>query len=315
MAQPASTFSSYDAVGNREDLADFIYMVEQKKTPFTSAISKVEATNTTHEWQTDTLAAAAENYVIEGDDATTDASAATTRLSNYTGISDKVARVTGTQRQLDAAGRADEMDYQVAKRGMELRRDVEKMALDNNAKVLGNDTTAREVAGVPSWIATNTSAGVGGADPTGNGTDARTDGTQRALAESDVKTVLAACADQGGEPDMIMVGSFNKQAFSAFSGNATRTTDATRQALDTAVHIYTSDFGEVEVVYSPFQRARDLLIIDSNLWALATIPGRNYASWDLAKTGDTDRKQVLIEWTLESRNEAGSGGVFDLTTA
>ena len=91
MAQPTDSFSSYDAKGNREDLIDQIYMVEQTKTPFTSRIAKVSATATNHEWQTDDLAAAVDtNAVIEGDDATTDASTATTRAGNNTQISTRL---------------------------------------------------------------------------------------------------------------------------------------------------------------------------------------------------------------------------------
>lgn len=314
MAQPTNTYSSYDAVGNREDLSDVIYDISPTATPFMSAIAKVSATATNHEWQTDSLAAAsATNAVIEGDEATTDASAATTRLGNQTQISDKVARVTGTQRANDSAGRADEMDYQVMKRSKELKRDIESSLLANNAKVVGNDTTARELAGVEAWIATNTSAGTGGVDPTGDGTDARTDGTQRAFAESDLKNVLAACADEGGEPDLIMVGSFNKQALSAFSGNATRVTDGDQNSLNTAIHIYVSDFGQLEVVYDRFQRDRSALVIDSSMWAMATL--RDFSSYDLAKTGDTDRKQILCEYTLEARNEKANGIIADLTVA
>lgn len=314
MTQPADTFSSYDAIGNREDLVDVIYDISPTATPFMSMIPKVTATATNHEWQSDTLTpASATNAVIEGDDATTDASSATTRLGNYTQISDKVARVTGTQRSTLSAGRADEMDYQVMKRGKELKRDVESSLLANNAKVAGADVTARELAGVESWIVTNTSAGAGATEPTGDGTDARGDGTQRAFAEADLKTVLAGIADAGGEPDCIMVGSFNKQALSAFSGNATRTIDSTDQALNTAVHVYVSDFGNLEVIYNRFQRSRSALVLQKDMWAMATL--RDFASYDLAKTGDTDRKQILVEYTLEAREEAANGIIADLTTA
>ena len=314
MTQPADTFSSYDAIGNREDLSDMIWDISPTATPFMSSIAKNSATATLHEWQTDALAAAsATNAVIEGDDATTTASVPTVRVGNYTQISDKVPRVTGTQRANDSAGRGDEMDYQVVKSSRELKRDVESSLLANNARVAGNDTTARELAGIESWIATNTSAGAGGADPTGDGTDARTDGTQRAFLEADLQTVLAACADAGGEPDKIMVGSFNKQALSAFTGNATRTIDSTDQALNTAVHVYVSDFGNLEVVFNRFQRARSALVLDSSMWAMSTL--RDFQSTDLAKTGDTDRKQLLVEYTLESRNEAANGIIADLTTS
>lgn len=312
MAQPANSFSSYDAVGNREDLSNQIWMVEQEMTPFTSSIAKGSATATKHEWQTDALAAASDtNAVIEGDDATTDASSPTTRLDNQTQISDKVARVTGTQEAVDKAGRSSEMAYQMAKRMAELKRDIEKSALANKAKVVGNDTTARVAAGFESWVATNTSAGTGGADPTGDGTDIRTDGTQRPYVEADLKTVLAACADEGANPNMILVGSFNKQAMSAFSGNGTKTYDG--NTLDTAIDIYKSDFGQLAIKFSPFSRSRSALVVDTSLWKLSTL--RSFEQNPLAKTGDTERTQIITEWTLEASNEKGNGIIADLTTA
>lgn len=314
MAQPTSTFSSYDAVGNREGLSEIITMISPTKTPFMNGIAKVAATATYTEWQTDALAAAsATNAVIEGDDATTDASTATTRLGNYTQISDKVARVTGTQRAVDSAGRSDEMAYQVMKRAEELKRDVESALLANNAQVAGNDTTARETGGIGSWIATNDDLGSGGASPTGDGTDARTDGTQRAFAEADLKTVLAACWDQGGEPDTIMVGSFNKQALSAFSGGATRTIESGEKKLVNAIDVYVGDFQDLVVIPNRFQRARDALVLEMDKWKFATL--RDFQKAPLAKTGDTDREQILVEYALVSSNEAASGMVADLTTS
>jgi hypothetical protein len=315
MTQPTNTYSSYDAVGNREDLADFISMISPTATPFQSGIRTVSATSTKHESQTDALAAASgTNAVIEGDDAVTDASTATTRIFNYTQILDKVARVTGTQRAMDSAGRADEMDYQILKRTKEIKRDLETSLLANNAQVAGNDTTAREMGGIESWIATNDDFGAGaGASPTGDGSDARTDGTQRAFTESQLKTVIASCFDNGGEPDTIMVGSFNKQALSAFSGGATRNIDATGKTLVNAIDIYVSDFGTMKVVPNRFQRSRSALVLDMDLWAKADL--RPMFRHDLAKSGDTDRVQLIMETTLESKNEAGSGGVFDLTTS
>lgn len=314
MAQPTNTYSSYDAVGNREDLADIIYDISPTDTPFMNGIAKTTATATYHEWQTDSLAAAsATNAVIEGDDATTDAATATTRLGNYTQISDKVPRVTGSQRAVDSAGRADEFAYQIMKRGKELKRDVESSLLANNARVAGNDTTARECAGVESWIATNTSIGASGADPTGDGTDARTDGTQRAFTETLLQEVLRECYDSGGNPDTIMVGAFNKQQLSSFSGNATRTVDSGEKKLVNAIDVYVGDYGDLVVVPNRFMRARSALVLEMDMWALSVL--RDFSEHDLAKTGDTDRKQLLIEYTLESRNEAASGIIADLTTS
>lgn len=316
MAQPTNTYDSYDAVGNREQLADIIYDVSPTATPFMTMIPRGTATSTKVEWQTDSLAAAsATNAVIEGGDAVTDAASATSRVFNYTQISDKVPLVSGTQRVVTSAGRGDELDFQILKMGKELKRDMESALLANNAQVAGNATTARELGGVPSWIASNDDFGASGASPTGDGTDARTDGTQRVFQESQLKSALRLIAESGGEPDVIMLGAFNKQVMSGFTGNATRTVNAGEQKLNAAIDIYVGDFGQQAVVYNRFQRARDCLILQSDMWEMAVMPGRDFLEIPLAKDGDNDRVQILTEYTLVSRNEAASGGVFDLTTS
>lgn len=314
MTQPTNTFSTNDMVGIREDLSDIIYNISPTETPFLNMVPRVQVSNTNHEWQTDSLAAAAANAVIQGDDATTDAGSATTRLGNRTQISDKVARVTGTARAVNTAGRADELDYQMLKKGRELRRDMEKALLDNNAKVTGNDTTASELAGVPAWLITNTDFGASGADATGDGTDARTDGTQRAFTEDQVKTVMVSVFNEGGMPNVMMLGGFNRQIASSF-GSGTKFQKVEDSVLRTSFDVYESDFGELKIVPNRFQRARDALILQTDMWAVGFLPGREFATYDLAKTGDTDRRQILSEYTLEARQEKASGGVFDLTTS
>ena len=314
MAQPASTFSTFDAVGNREDLSDIIYNIAPTDTPFLNGVPKGEAIATNHEWQTDTLAAAsATNAVIQGDDATTDAATATVRLGNRTQISDKVPRVTGTQNAVLKAGRDDEMSYQVAKRAKELKRDMESSLLASNAKVTGNDTLASELAGIVAWIATNESVGTSGSAPTGDGTDTRTDGTQRAVLESYLRTVLQACWDEGGDPDCVMVGSFNKGQVSTFTGNATREVKAEHRTLHASIDYYESEWGMLHVVPNRFQRARDMLVLQKDMWKVCYL--RPFQITDLAKTGDTERKQLLVEYTLQSSNEKASGIVADLTTS
>lgn len=316
MAQPANTFATNDMVGIREDLADVIYNISPLDTPFLSMAAQVEATAVLHEWQTDSLAAAAANAVIEGDDATTDAGGATTRLGNRTQISDKVARVTGTARSVNTAGRADEMDYQMMKKGRELRRDMEFILLSNKPAVTGNDTLARELAGLPAWIATNTNIGGGsGADPAGNGSNARTDGTQRAFTEDQLKDVLRQCFDEGGNPDYLMVGAFNRQVASSFSAGRSNIQKAEDRTLHASFDVYASDFGDLKIVPNRFQRARDAFVLDMDMFAVAFLPGRNMVTHDLAKTGDTDRRQILSEYTLEARQEKSSGIVADLTTS
>lgn len=319
MATPADTTSTYEAIGNREDLSNIIYDISPTKTPFLSGISQGVATATNHEWQTDALSAAVNtNAVIEGEDATTTVAIPTVRLGNYTQISDKVPRVTRTQRLVDSAGRGDELDYQIMKAAKALKTDMETSLLANKAKAVGSTSVARVLAGIESWLATNTSLGATGTAPTGDGTDTRSAGTPRALDEDFLKTVLASIYDEGGDPDMIMLGSFNKQAMSAFvgggtSGPAQRTVDGMSTTVNTAFDVYVSDFGSIKVVPNRFQVQESMLILEMDLWAMATIS--NFIETPLAKTGDSDRVQIVSEYTLEARNEAGSGIVADLTTA
>ena len=315
MTVPADTFSTYDAIGNREDLSNMIYDISPTQTPFISGISRESATATNHEWQTDSLAAAANNATIEGDDATTDATTPTVRLGNYTQISDKVPRVTRTQRQIDSAGRGDEMDYQIMKRAKELKRDMEAVLLSNKAKVAGSEAVAREAAGIESWIATNTDLGVGGVAPTGDGTDARTSGTDRAFAQSQLDGVISDIWDEGGEPDTIMVGSKVKQQLSGLvnggaAGAAQRIVDGDKNSVTTAIDIYVSDFGSLAVVPNRFMVQESMLVLQMDMWGMATLA--EFQETPLAKTGDSDRVQLLSEYTLVAKNEKASGIVSDL---
>jgi hypothetical protein len=318
MAMPTNTFATYEAVGNREDLSDVIYRIDPTDTPFMTACEREKATAVNHEWQTQALAAAdASNAVLEGDDATTDAVTPTVRLGNICQISDKVARVTGTQRAVEHAGRDDELAYQEMLKGLELKRDMESILVGaNQAKVTGNDTTARKTASILSWIKSNTDKGAGGSDPAAaDGTGSRTDGTQRAFKESQLKTVLQSIWNSGGKPDTIFTGGFNKQTFSTFTGRATPMEDTKAKRIIAAVDFYESDFGRLSVTPNRFLRARDVLVLQSEMWAVAFLNGRRMLSIPLARTGDSERRQMLSEYALVARNEKSSGGVFDLTTS
>lgn len=316
MAQPADTYDTYDMIGIREDLADVIYNISPTETPFMSMLPRGKMKQTFHEHQTDALASAsATNHVIEGDDATTDALVATTRVGCRANISDKVPRVTGTARAVESAGRGDEMDYQVAKLSKELKRDMESLLTSNNASVTGNNSTAREAGGFESWITSNESRGATGSDggfSSGN-TVAATDGTQRAFTETLLKEVIREAWDSGGEPEDLILGSFNKQVMSGFTGNATRQVDAKGEKLFAAIDVYKSDFGTIKIHPSRFSRSRSGLLVDRNMASVVYL--RSFTTQKLAKTGDSDRVQILAEYSLKVHNEAAHGVIADLTTS
>lgn len=312
MAIITNTFLTFSAIGNREDLSDEIYNISPTDTPFMGNIGKTKASAVLHEWQSDTLAAAAANAQLEGDDHTSFAAVTvTTRLVNRCQISSKDVIVSGTQDAVAKAGRKREMVYQMLLRSKELKRDMEFVLTNNQAPVTGNSTTARALRPLCSWYATNDSRGAGGAD--GTTSTAATDGTQRALTEALFKTVLQNCWVAGGEPDLAMPGAFNKTVISGFTGNATRLDRSEDKKLTAAIDVYESDFGTIKIVANRFSRSRDLHVLDTSLWAVSYL--RPMHTVDLAKTGDAEKGLVQAEYTLESRNEAGSGIVADLTTS
>ena len=314
MAQVSGTYSKYDAVGLREDLTDIIYNISPTDTPFMSSIAKSKATAVNHEWQLDSLAAASgTNAQIEGDEVSFSAPSSTTRRGNVTQIATKSVIISGTLEAVNKAGRNSELAYQISKASKELKRDMETSLCDNNAQVAGDDSTARELSGLGSWLKTNQSAGAGGSAPSTSGTNARSDGTQRAFTEDQLKTVIKSVWDNGGDPSMVMVGSFNKQKLSGFTGGSTRFDPAENKRLVAAVDVYESDFGALQVTPNRFQRARDAFVLTPELFAVAFL--RDFSLEDLAKTGDAMKQFLLVEYTLESRNESGSGIVADLTTS
>lgn len=320
MAIVTNTFTRYSAVGIREDLSNVIYNISPEETPFISNISRENVKNTYFEWQTDALAAAsASNAALEGDDVSSfQAVTPTARVGNYTQISTKNVIISGTLEAVDKAGRRSELTYQLAKMGAELKRDMESALLANQAAVAGNTTTARRTAGLPAWLTSNTDFGTGGADPTVGSTPtaARTDGTQRAFTETLLKNVVAEVWNSGGTPKMLMVGSFNKQAASAFAGIATKFRDvpAGQQAqIIGAADVYVSDFGTINIVPNRFQRARDAFVVDPEYASLAIL--RPIQQTELAKTGDAEKRLMLVEYGLKVSNQAAHGIVADLTTS
>ena len=315
MALPSNTLTSFSAIGNREDLADIIYDISPAETPFLSAIPKVKATGTKHEWQThDLTAASGTNKVLEGDDATTDASTTTARVYNYRQISDKVARVTGTQEVVNKAGRRSEMAFQMEARMKELKRDVETRLLGNYASAVGSSGVEPECAGAQAWIKTNIDKASDGTASAGNGTDTYTDGTARALQESQVEAALALAWTNGGNPTMGILNAFQKRKFASFSGSSTKTSNGDAKKVVNSVDIYIDPLGN-EVRLVPCRQAQTdvIFFFDPEYVAFATL--RDFKSTDLAKTGDSERKQILVEYTLEMRQEKAHAGVYDLTTS
>jgi hypothetical protein len=308
-------YNAHDAIGQREDLVDVIYNISPTETPFMSSIGKTKATAVYHEWQTDSLAAATtNNAAVEGADASDATLSPTTRLGNYTQILQKTIKVSGTLDTVNKAGRKSEKAYQLAKASQELKRDLETILLSNQGRDAGSsNSSARKMGSLLSWIKTNSSAQTNGADPTTIGVSTRTDGNTRTFTETLLKDVVAEVFTSGGNPSVLMVGAAGKQKVSSFAGiGATRfnVTGAKPSTIIGAADIYVSDFGNISVVPNRFMRTRDALVLDPEYAAVAYL--RPFQTNELAKAGDADKTQILVECTLEVKNEAAHGIVADL---
>jgi hypothetical protein len=319
MAQPSNTLDSYDVKGIREDLENVIYDISPEETPFYSSLKKVKASNTYHEWQTDSLRSSAANAHIEGDDTVGEARTATTRLGNYTQIFKNAVIIPDTDEGLDKAGRAAEMAYQVLKIAKEQKLDIEKALFDNNKYEVGSASAARELAGCGAYVSSNVAniGGSGGANPTGSvpGNTARTDGTATVFSQADFDTVMQGIWESGGNPDTVYLSAFQMNKALDFTGynNQRSHIEATSKTVVKAVDIYVTPWGTVEFTPSRENRGRDVWIMDSDMWAAGVL--RPTKNTELAKTGDSTKRQVLTELTLISKNEAASGLVADCTTS
>jgi hypothetical protein len=311
------TFTAHTAIGQREDLIDVIYDISPTETPILSTLARTKATAVFHEWQSDSLASAtAANAAVEGADAVAATISPTTRLGNYCQIVQKTIQVSNTLESVNKAGRKSEKAYQLSKASQELKRDMETIITANQGRDAGSGSTARKLGAILSWLKTNTSAGTSGTDPTTIGVSTRSDGATRTFTETLLKTVVAEAFDSGGNPKLLVVGSGLKQKASSFAGIADQRYNAPANAPTTilaAADVYLSDFGQLAITPDRFMRTRDALLLDPEYAAVAYL--RPFATNELARTGDSEKTQLIAEFTLEMRNEAAHAIVADLNAA
>jgi hypothetical protein len=327
MAQLTGTTDSYDLIGIAEDVEDVINNISPTDTPMYSMAKKKKASNTLHQWQTDSLAATGANRAIEGDDATFATAAPTTMLSNYTQISKKSVMVSETADAVRKYGRKEEFAYQIAKKGKELKRDIEAAVTGNQASSAGGSSTARSSAGIESMIVNRvlpTTSGTGTTPGYSSGTwTAPTDGTATGagstLTEAYLYSALEAAWTDGGDPSTILVGSFQKKQIAQFAGASkfagfyNPNQGEAQGAVIGGVDVYVSDFGKHSVKLDRFMRTRTVLCLDPDHVSIAWL--RPIKFRELAKTGDATKGEIVCEWTLVADAPDAHGKVQDLATA
>ncbi|KVU10667.1 hypothetical protein WK62_05225 [Burkholderia ubonensis] len=323
MSVPTNTFQTFTQKNIREDLINTIYNVDPYKTPFLNMAKKDTAKQTNHEWDTDVLAAQnLNNAAIEGDNPTSQNLTPTARMGNYTQISTKTVQISGTTQAVVAAGGSNKMGYQLLKKSKELKRDMEGILTYNQAKNAGSSSTARLMAGLPAWLQQNTVFQTGGSPSGANpglASNGWTDGSQTrvyngttvAITEAMIKSMLQKVYVSSGDcPEYMLVSAVNKQNISAFSGPGTRFIEVEDKTLRTVVDVYESDFGDVKIVPDIFlAHSGDVFGINPNYVRVAYL--RPFQTIPLAKTGDSDQKMLLVEYTLQMGNEHAHGAIYD----
>lgn len=313
MAVAANALETYDSITIREDLSDAENMISPVETPFMSRIAgKTTATNKYHEWGIVELASVDNaNRVAEGEDApAVDTPRTALRRGNYTQISDKVVKVSDTSQRVDGMADVEKLSKQIAYKLKELKRDKETMLTANVAADAGAaaGATVRKAAGLSAFSFSNDQLGATGVSPTLSGTTngypnaAATPGTARDLTEDMLNTAIQAVWIEGGEPKYVLCSPINKRVISkTFTANATKYKDADDKKLISAIDVYESDFGQVQIVPDRFTPAGDVFIIDPEFVKIADLqPTRQL---DLARTGHTENKLIQSEYTLEVGNE------------
>jgi len=320
MTQPTNLVSKFNIKGDREDLIEAITNTSPEKTPVVSSFGRETATNTYHEWQRDSLRAAnKDNAAIDGDDATLSARAATSRVANYSQIFQDSIGTSRRSNKVKKAGRKSEQAYQIAKSYKELQRDVESMVVSSNVAAAGNNTTASKSAGAGSLIYSNISVGVGGAvsaHTAGAATVAPTAGTARAFTEALLKSVAQSSFTNCGEvPSMVVLSPSHKATFSGFAGIAVNRFQVGKGEQGNIVggaDVYMSDFGEMEIVpHYLMSGATTVFGFNTEYGSIAYLDG--FQTADLAKTGDSNRQQVLVDCCLEMTAENTHFQIRDLT--
>lgn len=327
MAVNANTLETYDQSLLRESLDEQYSMLSPMDTPFQTAIGRRDVSSKHHEWPIVELNSPdSTNRVIEGEDApATDAPNTGLRLGNYAQISDKVVSVSHTSEASDSAAEdINRLSEQVALKLKELKRDMEVMLLSNVPAVAGSSGTARQTAGLPAFIRTNTDFEAGGADPTLSGTTegypnaAATPGTTPvALTETRFDDMITDVWESGGEASVVMVNANNKRVISStFSGNSTRYKDVVDKRIVSAIDFYDTDFGEVTIVPNRFQPT----LAAGNYYVLFLDPNYVDIGWlettrqkPLAETGHSRKRLIWNEYMLIVDNEAALGIIRDTT--
>jgi hypothetical protein len=298
-----ATYQTYQQVGIAEDISEVISNLSPRKTPFQSTIGSEKVTQPLFQWQEDTLRAVAANAAVEGADASFITVVPTVMRNNYTQIFTEAVQVSDRADIVKTHGRKKEFAYQMAKSAAQVKRDLENVLVGTaGTKSAGNSSTASTMAGFQQQLDSTTVSYMGAAT---------------ALSEAGLVAALQTAFTNGADPTRIHVTPSNSVVLAAFASAAGRYRTITgpndkTTTLVNVVNLYVSPFGEQKVEINRFQKAKNTLIFEPDMWAKVTL--RPWERKNLAKTGDSTKAMILGEFSLKHKNFFGSAAVIDNAT-
>lgn len=293
-----AVFTTYDQVGKAEDVSAIITDITPTDVPFTTSIKSEKVSARVFEWQEDALAAAADNKALEGAAFSAGTQTATTLRTNNTQILTKVFEVSATADAIKVYGRARETAHQLSKVLKEIKRDLEFAYVgQDNAKVAGSATVAREMDSAIQQITTDVDAGA-------NATDALTEAKLLELGED--------CYDNGSDPSIFMIKPADATIVANFAASAGRNREfAQTRSLINVIDLYVSPFGEYKIVLNRHMKTTHALLIDPSMWRSAVL--RPFSRTLLGKTSDGDTHAVVGEYSLKHMNYGADGMISGLS--
>lgn len=310
MTVPTNTIQTPSMVGLREDLEDVVINISPTETPFYTKCKKGPAAKgVKHDWLTDEIRTAAVNAHVQGDDSTATPHVPRVRLDNYTQIFKEVASVSGTAEAADYAGNRSAMADELWKKSAAMKKDIELALFANQAKVAPTTSVAGRFAGLPSWITTNTIAGSGGTDPTGNGTDTRGAGADTVFTEDNLNSAMQMLWDSGAKATDVFLRANLLKTAGGFTGNASRREVKDVGKVSAMIDVYMTNFGTVQFTPSREIRAKDVVVADMSF--MKVCPLRPWKQTPLAKTGDSEKVQIITELTFAPGEEAALAMIAD----
>jgi hypothetical protein len=318
-----------------ENVMDKIWDISNVPLPFTDAAGTGSVSNKYTEWVQDKLPAPdLTNARIDGQDTnTTNDTVLGIRLGNHCQISTKTVQVSERADASNTIGVSNTTAYQVARRQISLRRDVEAIVLSVQGSIEDDgNTTPGKAGSVFSFIKTNAVVGATGSVPGFNNgtklTGTVVPGTPYGLTETALRNVAQSVYVAGGGDTSTLLMMVTPQVnriwseycFTSSARIATLINDqgTGKQTAVGAVNVFETDFGILKIVPNRVQQQTSAGTSSVGIFDMAYIDMSyliGYRIEDLAKTGLSTKKQLAVDWTCQVYNEAACGALHGINEA